>query len=404
MSKLPQKNIFSIVSESISEGLIVVNSKQEIIIVNSMLTSMFGYDKKELVGAELNKLIPTKFHGKHGGHFNHYYETSTKRKMAGGRQLWGIKKDGTQIPVKIGLNPFKYSDETYIVALVIDVTESLEAEKKIIQLNEQLEVKIKQRTAELQQSVTQLEKEISKRKEIEKQITKALEKEKELNDLKSEFLTLVSHEFKTPLSNILISSTLISKYKLAEQQANRERHIQGIQKKIHYLTGILNDFLSIEKLEKGNVKYDKTLFDSIYYSQKIIDEFEISLKQGQAIIFDHQESVLNINTDIKTFDLILTNLITNAIKYSPNDTTITVSLHLEENNLNLTVKDNGYGIPEADQKHVFSRYFRGKNGSLAEGTGIGLNIIKKHLENLGGNIQFSSKVNQGTTFNVNIPL
>ncbi|MCF8716447.1 PAS domain S-box protein [Joostella atrarenae] len=403
MSIFTNKNIFSLISESISEGIMVIDSTYKVISINSTLLSMFEYSEEELINNDFYKLIPENYHSKHDKYVSDYYTTASKRKMAGGRQLWGVKKSGQKIPIKIGLNPFFYEGKKYIVAIIIDVSSSMEYEKKITQLNQNLESKIKERTKNLQDLVKVLEKEILHRKDIEEKLKKSLIKEKELNDLKSEFLTLVTHEFKTPLSNILISSTLASKYKKNEEQSIRDKHIIDIQTKVKFLTNILNDFLSIEKLEAGENQYNLSEFDVIFLTNQCVKESETSLLEGQKIKITSFLKNSNLYFDQKIFKLIITNLLSNAIKYSPKNATIIVNLNRSDKFILLRVIDSGYGIPEQDQKHIFSRYYRGKNGMITHGTGIGLYMIKKHINNLKGAIHFNSNVDVGSEFLVKLP-
>ena len=243
--------IFELLTEAVSEGIVVINSRQEIVSTNSSLNEMFGYEKGELIGQKLDILIPTRFKSRHSTHVSGFMTDSEKRQMGQGRHLYGCMKDGTEFPVEAGLSPFEIYGERYVMALVIDITIRKEQEEEIRQLNTRLEEKIKDRTRELEKSVERLSAEIERRKEAENKMQESLQKERELNELKTKFLSLVSHEFKTPLSGIHSSATLVGKYTLSEQQDKREKHINTIQNKVKYLNNILDDFLSIERLETG---------------------------------------------------------------------------------------------------------------------------------------------------------
>ncbi len=397
--------------EAASEGIIVVDSSQTVIAANKPAEHMFGYKEGELLGQPLNFLIPRNYRQDHGKHFRHFLKNSEKRQMGHGRDLYGLKKDGTEFPVEAGLNPFVIDGEEYVMSLIIDISIRKETQRQITELNTQLEDKIQVRTKELQESVKKLQKlnldledEIQKRKAAERKIKDALQKEKELNELKTKFLSLVSHEFKTPLSGILTSATLAEKYTRGEQQEKREKHLGTIRNKVHYLNNILNDFLSIERLETGKGQYKYTSFSLKRLINEVVYNANITLKHGQEIIYPKDIEDRMLYQDEKILELILSNLLGNAIKYSPEDTLISFKVNAEDHQVCFEVKDQGIGIPEKDQKHIFERYFRAENALLDQGTGIGLNIAKTHLENLGGSINFVSKQNEGTTFTVKVPI
>jgi hypothetical protein len=284
------------------------------------------------------------------------------------------------------------------------MTELRAKDSEIRELNLHLEEKIKTRTQELSLTVSQLKKEIRRRMEAEAKMKNALQKEKELNELKTKFLSMVSHEFKTPLSGILTSATLVGKYSEREQQPKREKHLHTIIGEVRRLNGILNDFLSIERLEQGKEVYRKTRFSLSKVINEVIYNANMTLKSGQKINYPQNVEEINIIQDEKIVFLVLTNLLYNSVKYSPEDTEIDLNVELSDENVVFHVVDKGIGIPETDQKHIFERYFRAENVLLTQGTGIGLNIVKNHVENLGGCIYFKSKVNKGSTFSVAFPI
>ena len=405
------QNVFNVLFEAASEGIIVVDKNQNIISSNLAADRMFGYEKGELKNKPLNLLIPPKYRSAHPAHFKGFLKDSEKRQMGHGRDLYGVKKNGDEFPVEAGLNPFKIGEEQFVMSLIIDISVRKEAQRQITDLNNELEDKIKVRTKELEESIEKLQKanknlelEVKRRKEAENRIKTALQKEKELNELKTKFLSLVSHEFKTPLSGILTSVVLAGKYKLEEHQEKREKHLNTIKSKVHYLDNILNDFLSIERLESGRVTYKFTSFNLSKLINEVVYNANVTLKSGQNIKYTRDIENIVLQQDEKILELVLSNLLNNAIKYSPEDTLIRFEIEVEGKIIRFKVTDEGMGIPEKDQKHIFERYFRAENALLNQGTGIGLNIAKVHLENLGGTISFSSKENVGTQFIVELPI
>lgn len=397
-------DIFMLLSEAISEGIVVVNRAQEIVATNRRADTLFGYEENELQGKSLEILIPDSFRNIHRYHVQEFQKAEFQKRMAEGRTLYGLRKTGEQFPLEVGLNPFELYGEHYVLALVYDMTELRAKESEIRKLNLQLEKKIILRTRELQETVSELKKEIRRRKEAEARIKDALQKEKDLNELKTKFLSMVSHEFKTPLSGILTSATLIGKYTEAVQQEKRDKHLKTIIGEVKRLNGILNDFLSMERLEQGKEVYRKTRFSLSKLINEVVYNANMALKSGQKINYPGNIEGISIFQDEKIVFLTLTNLLYNAIKYSPEDSQIDVLVDLTVENVTFHVTDRGIGIPEGDQKHIFERYFRAENVLLTQGTGIGLNIVKGHVENLGGRIYFKSMFKKGSTFSVAFPI
>lgn len=367
--------VFETIFDSVSEGIIVVNHEQQIVTTNGSANEMFGYENNELSGLSLDVLIPKEYRKHHHSHVTKFVKQSDKRKMGKGRDLFGVRKDGTSFPVEAGLNPFVVESNKYVMAIVTDITER----KNYTQT---LEHTVRERTS---------------------QLTEALAKEKDLNELKTKFLSLVSHEFKTPLSGILTSATLIGKYTETEHQEKREKHLKTIQNKVRYLNNIINDFLSIERLESGKVNYKFTKFPLSKLINEVVYDANAHLKNGQKIIYPDNIGSIMLEFDEKILGLVLTNLVNNAIKYSPEETAIKINVTQEKEELIISIIDQGIGIPKKEQKFIFNRYFRAANVLTDQGTGIGLNIVKSHLQNLGGNITFSSEEGKGSAFVITIP-
>lgn len=403
------KDVFNVLFEAVSEGVIVVDKEQRIVSTNKSAENMFGYTKDQLLNEHLHILIPQRYHSNHGSHFDGFMKHRESRQMGQGRDLYGAHKKGHTFPVEAGLNPLEINGETFIMALVIDISVRKKQEEELQELNNELEQKVEKRTHELSAIVEELKVvnkerdiEIEKRIEAQDKISYALKKEKELNELKTKFLSLVSHEFKTPLSGILTSAMLLGKYKLTEQQEKRDRHVKTISDKVHYLNNILNDFLSIEKLETGKIKYKFGSFKLTKVVDEVVYNANMLLKEGQNINYPENIDDLSLIQDEKIVELALSNLVHNAIKYSPENTLIDIKISQNEMNTIFVVSDNGMGIPKEDQKQIFNRYFRAENALLTQGTGIGLNIVKSHLENLGGSISFKSEENKGSTFTITL--
>src|SRR5690554_1925595 len=331
--------ILEILSEAISEGVVIVNQEQHIVTVNNAIEKTFGYSSKELLAQHLNILIPDQYHGVHSGYVEKFVEEGEKRRMGHGRNLYGKHKSGKLIPVEAGLNPFQLDGQTFVMAIVIDISMRVSHEKKIMELNNQLEEKIQKRTNQLKKTVEDLEKEIDKRVAAEKKIKTALKRERELNELKTKFLSMVSHEFKTPLSGILTSTILLGKYQLSEQQEKRDKHLRIITDKVHYLNNILNDFLSIERLDSGKITYKPSHFKLSKVINEVVYNANMLLKAGQKITFSTEVDEYHLLQDEKIVELCLSNLVHNAIKYSPENTTIRIDVEQKKQLLEISVTD-----------------------------------------------------------------
>lgn len=247
-----------------------------------------------------------------------------------------------------------------------------------------------------------VERNITQEKLAEEEIKNALEKEKELNELKSRFVSMASHEFRTPLTSIYSSATLLEKYKKEDEQPRRDKHINRIKSSVSSLTGILNDILSLSKVEEGKIEANPTTIDCFNFGEELREEVQAISKRNQKVMYTHQ-GPRDFITDVKLLKNICLNLLTNAIKYSYEGGLIELTTEVKNDNLYITVKDNGIGIPVSEQENMFTRFFRAKNVTNIEGTGLGLNIVKKYVELLSGEISFKSIPEYGTTFYLTLP-
>lgn len=251
------------------------------------------------------------------------------------------------------------------------------------------------------QQVLVVETNITPQKHAEEEIFRSLQKEKELNELKSRFVSMASHEFRTPLSTILSSATLISKYTTTEQEALRQKHTERIKSNVNNLNIILQDFLSLEKLDAGVTSFNPETFNLCVFLQEQIEEIEGILKAGQHIQLKSENPDVEIYADKHLLRNIMNNLLSNASKYSDAGKSIDVSINQSEKSCTVAVKDYGMGIPLADQPKLFSRFFRAGNSGNISGTGLGLHIVKKYVELMQGTISFQSEPGKGSTFLVN---
>lgn len=244
---------------------------------------------------------------------------------------------------------------------------------------------------------------ISQHKKLEQSLYSSIDQERKLNELKSRFLAMASHEFRTPLSTILSSVFLLENYNGQFYDQHKHHHIGRIKRTINMLTESLNDFLRLGRLEEGRIKL--VLCDTCVeeYIGEIVKEIQTLLKPGQEIHYNHEGVDVNVLLDRNLTRGILLNLLSNASKYSPEHSQVYLNTTLAEEQLMISVTDKGVGIPVDEQQHVFDRFFRAVNALHVEGTGLGLHIVKKYVELMNGTINFRSN-DTGTTFTVEIPL
>lgn len=238
---------------------------------------------------------------------------------------------------------------------------------------------------------------ISERRKIEENLRKAFEKEKELNELKSRFVSMASHEFRTPLSTVLSSAYLIEKYTNSEEQPNRTKHLQRIYSSVNMLTDILNDFLSVGKIEEGKIQVRLTEFNIRQLIISITEEIKNTLKNRQKIHYRHAGSPV-VLMDASLLKHIIMNLVSNASKFSPDNSPVEILTTIEDHQIVLSVKDHGIGISKEDQKHLMERFFRGANAGNIQGTGLGLHIVSKYAELMNGTVECISELEKGTEF------
>ena len=350
--------------ESFALAIIITDIKGNIQWANSAYARLTGYELTEIVGKNNGKLVNS---GKQNPDFyKNLWETIMSGKVWSG-ELINKRKDDTIYPEEQTITPILQTngDISGFIAIKIDIT---------------------------------------KRKQLEESLMAAILKEKELNDLKSRFVSMASHEFRTPLASILITDESLISYwnRMSEDQIISK--LQNVKDQVLHLTNIVNDVMQVSKIQEGQVTFSPQDVDFVALCHATIQNFNLDIDIKNKIEFETNFEILNMHLDLRLIRQVLNNLISNALKYSVNSPVVKVRLYQQDESIILTVQDNGIGIPEADQKYLFQPFYRATNVKQIQGTGLGLNIVKDAVRLHDGNINFVSLQKKGTTFVVQLPL
>lgn len=378
------------------DGIITIDGRGIVESINPSACKLFLYAPEEVVGHNISLLMPAPYKEEHDEYIERYQRTREPHIIGIGREVIGLRKDGTTFPFRLGVSEVQFAERKIFTGFIHDLSREKEAEEQLKEYAAHLEELVENRTASLKESVMALQR-------AKEEVSSSLEKEKELGQLKSRFVSMASHEFRTPLSAVQLSASLIEKYAQPYDSDNIRKHVAKIKGSVGILTGILNDFLSLEKLEAGKVEALCSPFDLVKFSEEVTEELQLVAKQNQSIIYQHTGTASVVNLDQNLIRHCVTNLIGNAIKYSGENTFIEFNTEITPLSCVITISDNGIGIPEADQKHLFEAFFRAHNTGNIPGTGLGLNIVARYAGLMDGRVDFKSNINKGTSFTITFP-
>lgn len=385
--------LLTAIIENAIDGIITINERGIIESINPSACKLFLYSPDEVIGKNVSVLMPSPDKERHDGYIRNYTETRVPHIIGYGRDVLGRRKDGNIFPFRLGVSEVIYEDKRFFAGFIHDLSHQKEAENRLMQYTQHLEELVKDRTQSLNDTIAALT-------EAKEEVSHSLEKEKELGQLKSRLLSMASHEFRTPLSAIQLSASLIERYTQGEEGGKIERHLNKIKSAVGNLTTILDDFLHVEKAEAGKVVVNWSTFDLEIYCREIADELKLLLRKSQEIMYSHRGTSNLVKLDKNLLKNCIINLISNAIKYSGDDTCIEFTSCVDAGGITIAVKDNGIGIPEEEQKHLFEAFFRAQNTGNIPGTGLGLNIAARYAGLMGGTISCKSALNEGTEFTI----
>jgi PAS domain S-box-containing protein len=393
---------FEAVVANATIGIIVCDRVGNIVSANDLAHQQFGYAAVALPGLPIEALVPSAA-GRHAPLRQSPNEAPQVRAMGAPRDaLEGLRRDGSIFPVEVSLSYFELDDELYAVSYVLDLTAKKQADQALLaerqrveDLNAELEQKMADRTHALLTTLAQLE-------QRQAELAQALAAEQELGEMKSRFVSMASHEFRTPLTAVLTSASLIEKYPAAEQQDKRLRHLDRIRQSVNQLNDILEEFLSVGRIEEGKVTAHPAHLNLPILLRDVLADMQGLLKPGQRVIqaIDCTEPMW---LDPSLLRKVLVNLLSNASKYSADNAVVHVRAAGAAGRLTLVVQDEGVGISADDQARLFERFFRARSVTNVPGTGLGLYIVGRYVELLGGTIRLVSEPGRGTTVTIVIP-
>lgn len=378
------------------DGIVIIDMHGRIQLVNPSLCKLFGYQENELHGEPVAKLMLENDAAHHQQYIARYLQSGVSGIIGRGREVTGRKKDGTAFSFRLAISEVKSGDKLVFAGIIQDLTVMKTAEEILRRHNEELELIVDERTKTLRSLISQL-------KIAQEDANRSLQREQEISRMKSRFVSMASHEFRSPLSSIQLSAALVERY---YDRLNKEKvmvHLNKIKTSVSDLTATLDDFLSIEKIESGTVKLIQTSFDLAAFAAEVCEELSMMKKPGQTLVQRHTGAKQDCVLDRNLLKHCLVNLISNAIKYSGDEGLIEISTDIHDGRICISVRDYGIGIPDEDAERLFTAFFRAGNVRDIPGTGLGLNIVKKYTEMMNGTLSYIKPQAAGAEFQLCFP-
>lgn len=371
--------------EAAPDGILEAEADGTIVLLNAAAEKMFGYAREELLGQLVEVLVPAALRKRHTEQREQYDAHPSTRPMGIGLELSAVRKDGTQFPVEISLSPTRSIHGNRVIAVVRDITQRKEAEARINAMNQQFAMELAAKNEQLE----------IRNREVER-----------ANRLKGEFLASMTHELRTPLHTIIGFADLLAEELKGPLNADQQRFVGHIQRDSRHLLELINDILDVSKVEAGRLDLHREVFRAADAIRQTLAGLK-PLANNKALTFiDHLDDQLTISADPLRFKQIIYNLVSNAIKFTPEGGLITVECSTTPEGGFVAVTDTGIGIPESEHEAIFDKFFQlsSTTRGVREGTGLGLAITKELIEMHGGRIWVESKPGQGSRFQFIVPL
>ncbi len=371
--------------EGVPDAILEVDPQGRIVLINQVAETMFGYGREELLGMNVESLVPAAMRANHHRHRASYTAAPQTRPMGTGLELKAQRKDGSLFPVEIMLSPNWSDGALHVIALVHDTSERKESQDRLRAIQERY-------AAQLFAANQQLE---ARNEEAEK-----------ANRLKSEFLASMSHELRTPLHTIIGFSELLTEELEGPLNSKQKRFLGHILQDARHLLQLINEVLDISKIEAGKLELQREAFDFSTCLNEVLAGIQ-SQAAAKSIRVENRNTFADLlYADRVRMKEVLYNLLSNAIKFTPNNGLVWVESTADESFLRVAVVDTGIGIPPEEQTSIFEKFYQVGNttSGIREGTGLGLPITKNLVELHGGRIWVESRPGQGSRFTLVLPL
>ena len=400
------KQYFINIFNNVSDCIIIIKVEGGIVLANKCAYKKYGFTEEtiktinyfDLITPEFRKNVPKRLiEIKQKG--QHFFESE--------------HLDANNMPFRTEISTrfIIFEDEEVLMIIIKDISERKAKEQKEEKIKEDLRKKVLERTAQLEDAMDELRVEIQNNNKTEHdlrmakdELIKSLEIEKEYSELKNRFVSMISHEYITPLTGILSYTYILERYFDIQDKVNFKTTIEKIHKSISAMTILLEDVLKMGKSDSEIAHVQINKFDILNTYNEVINEMKFIEKAPHIYNLESKYKSIIINSDENLITQIFRNLISNSAKYSAKDTTITTLIIIENDYLILSIKDEGIGIPDEDINHLFEPFFRSGNVGAREGTGLGLALVKKYVKALVGSIEIESELNKGTTIILTFPV
>jgi PAS domain S-box-containing protein len=383
--------------DSLLNGVIIVDYYSELITkVNPIASDLIGLKEDEILGRLSSKFLPVIDKSKLIEIDNCFKTVPFESEL--------IDKSGIVVPIIRTITQLNLGSKYLIIESFVDISELKNYQQALSEANETLDLKVRERTEDLQLLIHKLKIEISERERAEGELRRLYEKEKELNELKSRFVSTISHEFRTPLTIIRSSAQMIQKFSNKISENEKHTYFDRIVRTVDYLTGLIENVIFIGKNDAQKLDLKFSLFSISDFIEKLIKDFQQTLAIERKFSMFKNPEINFIRNDERILWLILNNLISNAVKYSNSEHEIIIKIDKVNEYISISVQDFGIGIPEDEQSKIFDHFHRCSNVGSISGTGIGLSVVLESVTKLNGKIDILSNENQGSTFSVMIPI